>query len=720
MFTKEQIKEIADRLAAMGKRDSEFPHAGPIKGDETVAIVQDSANRNITVQELASYILEKEVTLTVRCSTKGSKIWLNNIPQSSITVKSGELVTIKVTADGYIPLNEVTCVHWDQTIDVVLDKSPVTPVPEPEHCTFTITPVPSNATVMIDGQQRTSVTVEKGTQVSWSVTASGYKSQSGTYTVNSDYTMTVTLQEDTPAPVMCTLTVSVTPADAVVKIDGVQRSSITVEQGTRVHVTAEKSGYRTGSADITVNEVSQSYNMELEEIVYCTLTVTHTPEEASCSINEEYRDSITVEKGTKVLVLITCTGYKEYREYVTVDEPDQTLHVDLELKETWTFTLYVDSPENCTVKVDGVTVPNVDDQTPYTAEYEDGDYVRWEVSKEGYLPQSNRFYIHDNTELHITLEEEPEPTEQIIARCLEGEQQIEGMGYVAFDNDNPSNPYDSINLTASQTAQLYGKAGEGYAFVAFQDAANPSLVYPQNPLTVNPLNDGGELVSKEYILLVQKLASFHISFNISPSEAVPTVTLNGSPVENLETGVDGYQGTEYHWKVEAEGYETQEGDFTLTSDYTLEVTLVEEVRTNYYKKLYLSSQSGFTNVPVEGIQQEATIKADYVDETGEEVSDVDVTSKSVITSSYDWIHVTGNMVTVDENTSEYLRMGKLHVQVPQPDGDGVIESSFSVDQNGTGGGEPPSIELIPETLEFSSEGESKTVNIVTEDSWTLE
>ena len=131
MFTKEQIKEIANRLAAMGKRDSQFPAAVPLKGNETVAIVQDSANRNITVQEFASYILEKEVTLTVRCSTEGSKIWLNNIPQSSVTVKSGELVTIKVTADGYIPLNEVTCVHWDQTIDIVLDKIPDTPVPEP-------------------------------------------------------------------------------------------------------------------------------------------------------------------------------------------------------------------------------------------------------------------------------------------------------------------------------------------------------------------------------------------------------------------------------------------------------------------------------------------------------------------------------------------------------------------------------------------------------------
>ena len=411
MFTKEQIKEIANRLAAMGKRDSQFPAAVPLKGNETVAIVQDSANRNITVQEFASYVLEmsgerREVTLTVRCPIEGSEIWLNNIPRSSVTVKGGELVTIRVTADGYIPFNEVTCVHWDQTIDIVLDKSSDTPVPEPEYCTFTITPVPSNATVVIDGQQRTSVTVEKGTQVSWSVSASGYKSQSGTYTVNSDYTMAVTLQEDTPEPVMCTLTVSVTPSDAVVKIDGVQRTSITVEQGTRVQITAEKTGYRTGSASVTVNEVSQTYEMTLEK-----------------------------------------------------------------------------------------------------------------------------------------------------------------------------------------------------------------------------------------------------------------------------------------------------------------------VRTNYYKSLSIVPSP--LDVPAEGTQYEVTIKAVLVNEEGEEVPDVDVTSQAVLASEESWVHISGNMLTIDANPEGSPRSGELGCQVPHPNGEGSISVSFDVYQRGTG--TSSGIELFPEVLEFSADGGTpKTLTIITDDSWTLE
>lgn len=64
--------------------------------------------------------------------------------------------------------------------------------------TFTISPSPSSATVMINGQNTTSVMVDSGTIVSWSVAASGYISQSGNYQVNSNYVMTVALSKESP------------------------------------------------------------------------------------------------------------------------------------------------------------------------------------------------------------------------------------------------------------------------------------------------------------------------------------------------------------------------------------------------------------------------------------------------------------------------------------------------------------------------------------------
>ena len=54
---------------------------------------------------------------------------------------------------------------------------------------------PSSAQVVMNGIQRTSVTVSAGTSVSWTVSAPGYNTQSGTETVNADKTLNISLEE---------------------------------------------------------------------------------------------------------------------------------------------------------------------------------------------------------------------------------------------------------------------------------------------------------------------------------------------------------------------------------------------------------------------------------------------------------------------------------------------------------------------------------------------
>lgn len=53
---------------------------------------------------------------------------------------------------------------------------------------------PSSAQVVMNSIQRTSVTVSAGTSVSWSVSAPGYNTQSGTETVNADKTLNINLE----------------------------------------------------------------------------------------------------------------------------------------------------------------------------------------------------------------------------------------------------------------------------------------------------------------------------------------------------------------------------------------------------------------------------------------------------------------------------------------------------------------------------------------------
>ena len=60
---------------------------------------------------------------------------------------------------------------------------------------FTIVPVPADATVVINGVERTSIEVQGGKNVSWEVYKEGYFVKQGIEAVNSDMTKTVTLEE---------------------------------------------------------------------------------------------------------------------------------------------------------------------------------------------------------------------------------------------------------------------------------------------------------------------------------------------------------------------------------------------------------------------------------------------------------------------------------------------------------------------------------------------
>lgn len=52
MFTRDQIEEIRMKLQLTGRKDTSFPEAGSLKGEETVAIVQNGENRRLSVRDL--------------------------------------------------------------------------------------------------------------------------------------------------------------------------------------------------------------------------------------------------------------------------------------------------------------------------------------------------------------------------------------------------------------------------------------------------------------------------------------------------------------------------------------------------------------------------------------------------------------------------------------------------------------------------------------------
>lgn len=85
----------------------------------------------------------------------------------------------------------------DNIICIVEDEVPTTTnyevIDPATEYTFTISATPADATVVINGETRTSLTANENTEITWSVGKTGYVTQTGTYTLVENHTETVTL-----------------------------------------------------------------------------------------------------------------------------------------------------------------------------------------------------------------------------------------------------------------------------------------------------------------------------------------------------------------------------------------------------------------------------------------------------------------------------------------------------------------------------------------------
>jgi len=98
----------------------------------------------------------------------------------------GDVITYTVQSVGYIEYTETVTMTEDKTKSISL-------LAVEDEATLTINAKPSVAVCMIDGIERSVITVEKGTTVSYEVSYKG-ETVTGTTTVNSDKTLNVTVQ----------------------------------------------------------------------------------------------------------------------------------------------------------------------------------------------------------------------------------------------------------------------------------------------------------------------------------------------------------------------------------------------------------------------------------------------------------------------------------------------------------------------------------------------
>ena len=205
-----------------------------------------------------------ECTLTIIPTPSNAKVTITSGDDTitvygtcSLTVGKNEYVEWKVEKTGYKSRSEKRLMTKNATKRVVLEAEYV---PTINYYTLTIVPTPSDATVTfnIGEVHGNSVTVPEDTEITYTVSKSGYITKTGSKVVTKNETIYVSLSEIQ----YYTLTIIPTPSNANVTLSasgyntvfGAGQQSITVRENTPVAYTVNATDYVTASANIILNE----------------------------------------------------------------------------------------------------------------------------------------------------------------------------------------------------------------------------------------------------------------------------------------------------------------------------------------------------------------------------------------------------------------------------------------------------------------------------------
>ena len=535
-----------------------------------IGYTSKSGSETLTTNKTVDVALEKvQVTVSINATPADATVTLNGEERKTITVDYGTNVAWVVSKTGYVSQNGSITPTENTTKDVALVL---------EKHTFSIVATPDDATVIINGGERSTFIADYGTEIGWSVGKVGYVSKEGTYTLTADKEEVVTLAKQ-----QITITVAATPEDATVKLNGVSQKSVTVDYGTEVSYEVSKTGYVSKSGKIIADK-TQTVPVELVK-QQVTLTIVPTPEDATVKLNGVAQKSVTVEYGTEVTYEVSKTGYVSKSGKIIADKT-QTVPVEL-VKQQVTLTI-VPTPEDATVKLNGVAQKSV------TVEY--GTEVTYEVSKTGYDTKTAKVVVDETKSLPITLSKTqvtlmitPTPANATV-KINDVEQNaitvdygtkvtyaVSATGYVSKSGEetlisNKTLPValdkQKVTVTiaptpADATVKIDGEVKSevtvDYGTEVSYEVSKTGYVSKSGTETVTATK------TLTVVLEVQK-----VTFAITPTPTDATVTIN----DVVQSSLTANYGTAITWSVAKDGFTAQNGSLTLTEDKTLLVTLV--------------------------------------------------------------------------------------------------------------------------------------------------
>lgn len=201
---------------------------------------------------------------------------------TGLTYLADNLEKLDATTEGqkvadmlryYCPTAENLAIVNEQTLPAVKESNPEftydedKPVVPVETVTLTIVPTPADAIVKIGNAIATSAEIEKNKPVLYEVSKEGYKTVSETVTLTEDKTIEIILEAEIEPVEKVTLIIVPVLADATVKLNDIEQTSIEVDKGTAVKIEVSKEGYKT--------QLNEAYKVNKTE----TLTVELVAEE---------------------------------------------------------------------------------------------------------------------------------------------------------------------------------------------------------------------------------------------------------------------------------------------------------------------------------------------------------------------------------------------------------------------------------------------------------
>lgn len=291
----------------------------------------------------------EDTTLNITLNPILHTFTINTLPVSAV---------VSLTAPGYtqqgnsisVPYN--TTVNWSVTNphyttqsgtqlvmgdDIIKDITLV-----PENYTITITPTPSDATVLINDIQRKTATFVYNTLVEWSVSKAGYVTQTAAFNIDQNTNLDITLDY-----VYYTVTINPTPADATVIINGIERKTARLREGTEVTYSISKDHYESAEDTFTLTS-DLTLDIELEPIL--RLTINPTPSDAIVTLTAEYGEQegnhIDVPRNDPITWSVSKEDYTTQSGVITLTE-DTTWNITLR-RTTYKFEI-VPTPSNATV-----------------------------------------------------------------------------------------------------------------------------------------------------------------------------------------------------------------------------------------------------------------------------------------------------------------------------------------------------------------------------------